>query len=997
MYDTYLQAPYPRNCKKICSKAVKYFDSKISENEYIFEDNLFETIKCKLSDENITIEFPSISQKIIIFKKPVIFRYNNGSIEVFDEENLKKVLNDYNNEYLFYSEEKAREKNEILMNRPSEVRLIPKTKLNIEYLEYLNEKEDIPKNENTVSINACKLTTMDLNSLNVKRNENFEVAIKDRMFLFKILNEFLDSKYKILKIFGSDGIGKSISFLYYTHIKQKYKIIYFNLKELYIKLKNDQIDIMMAQLLSYFTCETQKNNNKIAEKIAFANFKDKESEIRNIILEYQEFDFWKILQRLISDQFFKDNTLIILDQYKTENDPNEKLLNIQNMLMTHLLYDSIKILISSSINDSGVKEDFELDLLALFHIYDNNNMTKDNHDNMIINNDLNTNEHESKLKEQKEPNTFNKLKNENYLMSESFNHRKNMIKNNLIEIIYISQLISAQNLTNEKREIITKMHDFNYNPKYYYKFKKYCFDNEKYFNIDELYTYFSENNYQSISKKIKNYYSDYYKNSKDTAIPMFDYILNIDNKINSEFIFTFAQLIEILQTIPLKYIKILKDSNNGNKKADESSNNFIIFNESVINDTFKLNYLYPFIKFVFSRLIFDLEKINLQHISPGGIGSILEKLIKKSLFTEKSYGEFNYRVVYSFINSITKVIENKKSGIDIFNFRKINYDDIKENLLVEKSNCYYICPDLSNNPNLDSIILIPPDIYNPNNMKYWLISLQITINKPGRKMKSLQEYHSSTIQAALLMERIYRIKIINKYFIFVLLKEYNNEETKKELIKEKIPYIYYSSIDKKFHFHDDSKIINIKQLIKDDYIINDKPIEKEIIAIKTGVFKNLQSNLNKKRKRNQNIDDIYSQERRKIFPDDDPIQLPEDVIKKLNKKMKTITKKEKNFQIRYAFVSPFYKIEGLSEDLFGLIFFKGNVFIYYDNKIYDINESKKSNAISQELEKYINEALNDKIKFSDEYGQSYKKSKEYDNLIKYYQYKPSSIYVYWIE
>ena len=364
MYDTYLQAPYPRNCKKICSKAVKYFDSKISENEYIFEDNLFETIKCKLSDENITIEFPSISQKIIIFKKPVIFRYNNGSIEVFDEENLKKVLNDYNNEYLFYSEEKAREKNEILMNRPSEVRLIPKTKLNIEYLEYLNEKEDIPKNENTVSINACKLTTMDLNSLNVKRNENFEVAIKDRMFLFKILNEFLDSKYKILKIFGSDGIGKSISFLYYTHIKQKYKIIYFNLKELYIKLKNDQIDIMMAQLLSYFTCETQKNNNKIAEKIAFANFKDKESEIRNIILEYQEFDFWKILQRLISDQFFKDNTLIILDQYKTENDPNEKLLNIQNMLMTHLLYDSIKILISSSINDSGVKEDFELDLLS---------------------------------------------------------------------------------------------------------------------------------------------------------------------------------------------------------------------------------------------------------------------------------------------------------------------------------------------------------------------------------------------------------------------------------------------------------------------------------------------------------------------------------------------------------------------------------------------------------------------------------------------------------
>ena len=40
-----------------------------------------------------------------------------------------------------------------------------------------------------------------------------------------------DKKF-ILKIYGSNGIGKSIIFLYFMAIKSDYKIIYFNLKDI---------------------------------------------------------------------------------------------------------------------------------------------------------------------------------------------------------------------------------------------------------------------------------------------------------------------------------------------------------------------------------------------------------------------------------------------------------------------------------------------------------------------------------------------------------------------------------------------------------------------------------------------------------------------------------------------------------------------------------------------------------------------------------------------
>ena len=181
------------------------------------------------------------------------------------------------------------------------------------------------------------------------RNKDFEVIIKDRIELFGILDQFLNSNYKILKIYGTDGIGKSITYIYYTHLKKDYKILYFNLKELYNKLNNEQIDIMIYQLMNYFTVEVKDIKNSTKEKIekikkiAFENFKDKVEEIS--VYKSSGYNFWDVLIRLIDKSFFGENTLLILDQYKFDNVKFENLIKFDNLLITNYMYINIKIFI----------------------------------------------------------------------------------------------------------------------------------------------------------------------------------------------------------------------------------------------------------------------------------------------------------------------------------------------------------------------------------------------------------------------------------------------------------------------------------------------------------------------------------------------------------------------------------------------------------------------------------------------------------------------------
>ena len=69
----------------------------------------------------------------------------------------------------------------------------------------------------------------------------------------------------------------------------------------------------------------------------------------------------------------------------------------------------------------------------------------------------------------------------------------------------------------------------------------------------------------------------------------------------------------------------------------------------------------------------------------------------------------------------------------------MNYDDIKTNLLIDLLNYYYIVPKKTNNESLDSLILISSSNLNQIDQEFYLISLQITINKT--QINALRSYN----------------------------------------------------------------------------------------------------------------------------------------------------------------------------------------------------------------------------------------------------------------
>lgn len=159
--------------------------------------------------------------------------------------------------------------------------------------------------------------------------------------------------------------------------------------------------------------------------------------------------------------------------------------------------------------------------------------------------------------------------------------------------------------------------------------------------------------------------------------------------------------------------------------------------------------------------------------------------------------------------------------------------------------------------------------------------MQVTISKI--LSKTLEEYHKFTLIAAEKFEKIYKIKIINKYFRFVLIKEYNNKSTQNSLIKSKIPFIFYSKELKQFLTPEDAPIDNVSQLMFKDCKIIDKPLEEEQIAKKTGKLRKLENLLNRKRLLGKKYitEEDYYKERIMLFPKDEPINIPPQLIKKL--------------------------------------------------------------------------------------------------------------------
>ena len=340
---------------------------------------------------------------------------------------------------------------------------------------------------------------------------------------------------------------------------------------------------------------SQKNNNiKEKKKLNLFNFNRYKEAMDKLDEEIEKcnkhIDFWVLLELLIKINKL-NNVLYILDQYKEENDKNNSLDYFENIIIDQKTKS--KLLIVFSINDGKVK----YELVNIFKTMANKeSITNLDEDKININNENNKiekffesyNENQNYIDEiisEDDKELFPKILDFNLSDNptiENNNFGKFLVYENTKNIktktkfIYINKLVSVQYLKNDKNNnLIDKMQDFDYNPKYYFKWEKFYLNNKNY-KIEELYIEFLKVIYKQISNKIVSFYKGYclkYQNKLVFEETIVKYLVILLDLVKKEKKLSFNELIDLLEYFPLKYIKI--------DKVEETSNNIIILNKDL--------------------------------------------------------------------------------------------------------------------------------------------------------------------------------------------------------------------------------------------------------------------------------------------------------------------------------------------------------------------------------------------------------------------------------
>ena len=215
--------------------------------------------------------------------------------------------------------------------------------------------------------------------MNLTRDKNIQIIIEKRDDFINEISNFFNSDDVILKIYGCDGIGKSLSFVYLQSLINKYKIVYFNLKEFHFLDHWKTIEVFKKQLLMYYsTNNTNTNNKEIKNKYNFNRYNQLIKKLDNKINEYDgAVNFWILLDMLMKMNEFQ-NVLYILDQYKKENDIKNSLDYFENKVIKQ--NTNQKLLVAFSINDGTVKNDFMDNLKGIIEPNEINNKKDDTKD-----------------------------------------------------------------------------------------------------------------------------------------------------------------------------------------------------------------------------------------------------------------------------------------------------------------------------------------------------------------------------------------------------------------------------------------------------------------------------------------------------------------------------------------------------------------------------------------------------------------------------------------
>ena len=718
-------------------------------------------------DDKITVSFEN--QKFEIDSIPITFQNENNEclFKIYHFPDLNKMEDTFESieqEYDFYLPN-----NQIITFeeiKKGENKLITFKKKKDQYKDIFKPLcLRLPKTEKSLIIKTNNLLPEKSDSLSLNSNSDFQLIIDSRMSLINKIDNFVQNKNKyILKMYGSDGIGISITLLYYMSIETKYRMIYFNLKDIFINRSDDPYTYFLNAIMKYYSTFSYDLNTTKDQKENEENERDKFNYILYLkfieSLKNVKNNFWDLLYFFCKSIRFNSNSIIIIDQYKSEYDKEEKI-NLKKLLSEFGEKKYIKFIVASSLNDDSVKEDLRDDLMLIYGdiIEQKNFLTKkketdyievedklfedfkfeQTNNDMIIDDDFSKISSfniidDNKLENPKIKNTQIEdnnseinLENESEKVDNEPNREKKDIEK--YDIIYVNNLVSIEEMVNGSnyKEIFRV---FDFNPKIYIKFNtilkyypsslthdKYkSFLDLRFNNIDEKIDFF-----YSKLKNIK--YSKYSSESlKGSFLVLLNEIIKTKKKLN------LMELIQYLEVFPFKYLKIYLAENDNVKKE-----NIIHLNNDLKDCHFILEYSYEFVEIAFSKILYLIPSstlIDMKDLTGSGIGPLLENKIKRNL--EKN--GFIIKYFWNFTSKLDTINKNENDYIYDYNtYKKIKFlydNEIEGNIEMDYNKSYYIVPGSQTNRSLDSVILQPS-----KDNSFDLIFFQITKFKIEIKKK----------------------------------------------------------------------------------------------------------------------------------------------------------------------------------------------------------------------------------------------------------------------
>ena len=674
------------------------------------------------------------------------------------------------------------------------------------------------------------------NSFDKKEDSINLILDNNRIEFINKINQFLYSEKVFYLSFGTDGIGKTITLLYYSSsVLNDYNNIYLNLKLFfkYKKNKNKLKEIFYDEIKRIFLIDKAEKDNASYSYTKYNKLIKKMDETNPDMDGIQY--FWELLFLFIKNynDLIVDNIFIILDQYKIDqiDDNYENLNKLCNMIQSSGFETTAKLMILISINNYDTKNIFleNLSYVPFYPTSVNNLIPSPKYRSNIfedfdinINNTLNENKTnnyelddiENYLNEkQKEFQTnFNKILYDSLIQPFEVISKLdlNSIYSNITKKEYINEIVNCKNLLSDNinENYLNCLEVFGYSIKYYYlllnQIKSEKRENDE--SDDEfakkVVNKFYKRMVNKIHLKLDTFYSTLYGKNYDTYLEKkINNLKSLNDSIYEEKIYNLNDMNKLLKIFPIKYLNIYIVGIDNNSipldKLDLSKYGFFFdYANAFIKETI---YKYYLKESSFYYKSFQLED--------NEFSTIFEDLVISKLSRMNDNNKIIKRNVFSLVGTKAKsyiLSLRKKENLEFYDFYDLKVLNFKidgvDNIKVTKNDIDIINNDIylkqlsRGGRSFDAGFLKARHnkMYKINEPTHDLILFQSTKHKIGELKDKIDYFTDIELTKEFLQKTYEGLQIGKTYLIFVLPYGLRNIETINKLNYEKLYYIFYN-------------------------------------------------------------------------------------------------------------------------------------------------------------------------------------------------------------